>query len=77
MLFFVRILVKPKQFLFDQSIWNNQRLVEWIQYKEKESFYLFDKLIQEGDIAFITDASSPAISDPGALFILVNHARTH
>ena len=65
---------KAKQLLFDQSIWNNQRLIRMDQYKEKESFYLFDKLIQEGDIAFITDAGSPAISDPGAL--LVNHART-
>jgi len=62
-----------KQFLFDHSIWNNQRLIRMDQYKEKESFELFDSLIKECDIAFITDAGSPAISDPGAL--LVNHAR--
>lgn len=65
---------KAKQFLFDQNIWNNQRLIRMDQYKEKTSFDTFDKLIASNDIAFITDAGAPAISDPGAL--LVNHARS-
>lgn len=64
---------KAKQFLFDQDIWNNQRLIRMDQYKEKASFNIFDQLIKVNDVAFITDAGAPAISDPGAL--LVKHAR--
>ena len=63
-----------KVFLNNQGIWNDQILIRMDQYKEKNSFHVFDSYIQSNDVAYITDAGTPAISDPGAL--LVNYART-
>jgi 16S rRNA (cytidine1402-2'-O)-methyltransferase len=42
-------------------------------FQEKRSLAAFDAAILKGDVAYVTDAGSPGISDPGA--VLVAHAR--
>ncbi|MGC6366691.1 MAG: 16S rRNA (cytidine(1402)-2'-O)-methyltransferase [Candidatus Marinamargulisbacteria bacterium] len=55
------------------GILSGQSLVRMDQYQEKRSLNSFDSAIQAGDVAFVTDAGSPGVSDPGGL--LVAHAR--
>ena len=56
------------------GILNQQTLTRMDQHQEKRSLTRFDAAIQLGDVAFVTDAGSPGLSDPGG--ILVAHART-
>lgn len=59
--------------LLAQGIWTNQRLIRMDQHQEKASFVQFDRCIATESVAYMTDAGSPAVSDPGAM--LVAHAR--
>lgn len=57
------------------GILDAQLLVRMDQYQEKQSFSAFDKAIKEGDVAYVSDAGSPGLSDPGAG--VVQYARKH
>jgi 16S rRNA (cytidine1402-2'-O)-methyltransferase len=62
-----------KSCLMDHGIWADQRLVRMDQYQEKHAIHLFDQFILNQNVAYVSDAGTPTISDPGAL--LVAHAR--
>ncbi len=56
------------------DILGQQQLLRMDQHQESRSFAQFDRLIQTGDVAYVTDAGAPGLSDPGAG--LVAHARS-
>lgn len=56
------------------GIRSTQQLYRMDQHQEKRSFSQFDAVIETGDVAFVSDAGSPGVSDPGAA--LVAHARS-
>ena len=62
-----------KALLQQWGILNQQTLTRMDQHQEKRSLSSFDAAIQMNDVAFVTDAGSPGLSDPGGL--LVAHAR--
>ena len=64
-----------KQMLNRLGLWDSQQLIRMDQYQEKRSFSAFDRAIKDGDVAYVTDAGSPGLSDPGAG--LVYYARKH
>ncbi len=64
-----KLLLKRLQILHSQS------LVRMDQYQEKRSYSAFDTAIQHGDVAYVSDAGTPGLCDPGAG--LVQHARKH
>jgi 16S rRNA (cytidine1402-2'-O)-methyltransferase len=64
-----------KMLLNRLGIFHSQHLVRMDQYQEKRSFLAFDKAIEQGPVAYVSDAGTPGLSDPGAG--LVQYARAH
>ena len=64
-----------KQLIASLGIKSSKYYIRMDQYQEKSSFDTFDSVINQEDIAFVTDAGSPGISDPGAM--LVQHCYDH
>ena len=58
-----------KSLLKRLGILSDQQLFRMDQYQEKRSFSSFDRAIVSGDVAYVTDAGSPGVSDPGASLI--------
>ena len=57
------------------GIFRDQQLIRMDQYQEKRSFAAFETLISTQDVAYVSDAGSPGLSDPGAL--LVDYCRSN
>jgi 16S rRNA (cytidine1402-2'-O)-methyltransferase len=55
------------------GIRNQQQLQRMDHYQERRSLNGLDRAIACGDVALVTDAGSPGVSDPGAM--VVRHAR--
>jgi 16S rRNA (cytidine1402-2'-O)-methyltransferase len=58
-----------QQLLRDLKVGHAPELFRMDQYQEKRSFHMFDRYIEEGDVAYVSDAGSPGLSDPGALLV--------
>lgn len=54
------------------GILNQQQLMRMDQHQEYRSMSQLDDALRSGDAAFVSDAGSPGLSDPGAL--LIEHA---
>jgi 16S rRNA (cytidine1402-2'-O)-methyltransferase len=58
-----------QQLLRALKVGHGPELFRMDQYQEKRSFHMFDRYITEGDVAYVSDAGSPGLSDPGALLV--------
>lgn len=59
----IRLLLKRLNILSDQTLFRMD------QFQEKRSFNQFDEYIVSNDVAFVSDAGTPGISDPGSLLV--------
>jgi 16S rRNA (cytidine1402-2'-O)-methyltransferase len=64
-----------KQLLKRLDIYKEQTLFRMDQFQEKRSFVGFHSHIKSSDVAFVSDAGTPGLSDPGSL--LVNYCIEH
>ncbi len=62
---------KVTSFLLEKLNIKNKKLISLHKYNEKSRIDIIEKFLENEDIAIVSDAGTPLISDPGS--IIVNH----